>query len=78
MDECELKPCPFFNEIEADIPVTAEILMQYYCLEEKFRCARYMVYNNLGSDKVPLDLFPNEIDKAKRLMKSSELKGHII
>ena len=68
MDECELKPCPFFNATTAKFLVLEEILKQRYCLGKKSECARYIVYEKLGAEKVPLDLFPYETDKAIRVI----------
>ena len=68
MAKCELMPCPYFNATTAKFPIAEEILKQRYCFGEKLECARYMVYKKLGLEKVPIDLFPNETNKARRIL----------
>ncbi|MBN2628051.1 MAG: hypothetical protein JXA95_15390 [Spirochaetales bacterium] len=59
MADCEnLGGCPFFNG-END-----EEMKTKYCKNNNLNCARYMVSNSCGKDKVPADLAPNEKEKA--------------
>ena len=39
-----------------------------YCQGDNLKCARYMVAKKLGKEKVPQDLYPNMVEKAKKLM----------
>ncbi len=57
--------CPFFNDKMAEMPSMTHIFKSRYCLGDSFSCARHMVFQELGSDKVPADLFPNQQDRAK-------------
>ena len=68
MAACEkLAKCPFFNDRMADMPATANIYKQKYCQDDFSRCARFFVSKKLGPDRVPADLFPNQMDKALEL-----------
>ncbi len=67
MTECECLPkCLFFNDKMADMPATAEKMKHRYCLGDKMICARYMVKSS--GKTVPIDLYPNMVDKAKVLI----------
>jgi hypothetical protein len=71
MRECpRLITCPFFNEKMPDKPATTELYKQRYCRDEYEKCARYMVFIKLGKEKVPADLFPNDIKRAQDILKS--------
>ena len=69
MVECELLgSCIFFNDKMADMPATAEMMKNRLCRGNKLECARYMVYQQLGRPKVPLDLYPNDVEGAKLII----------
>lgn len=69
MVECECLPrCPFFNNKMAEMPVTAERLKKKYCLADNSGCARFMVFKALGREKVPIDLFPHNLDRAHQII----------
>jgi len=70
MADCEIiSACLFFNDKMKDQPGQAELFKRRYCKGgEKDNCARYMVRNALGKEKVPTDLFPNQVEKAKALI----------
>lgn len=70
MAECECLPgCPFFNDKMKDQPAMTQIYKKRYCLsDEKNNCARYVVRAALGKEKVPFDLYPNQIDRANLLI----------
>lgn len=71
MDSCECLPgCPFYNERMKDQPGMSSIYRKNYCLGGFNRnCARYMVRKVLGGDRVPVDLYPNQIDRAVQLIR---------
>jgi hypothetical protein len=72
MGDCEmLKGCIFFNDKMADYPTTAEFLKKKYCMEDNSECARYIVCKALGRERVPKDLFPNSIDRARALISAA-------
>jgi hypothetical protein len=70
MAQCEcLSQCPFFNDKMKTRPATAQIYKTQYCLGgDNGNCARYMVRKALGKEKVPPDLYPNQIDRARQLI----------
>ena len=69
MGECELlSSCPFFQDKMANMPATAEMLKGRYCRKDNSRCARFMVFKALGREKVPADLFPNQVEKAQEII----------
>jgi hypothetical protein len=69
MANCErLESCPFFNDRMASMPSIASIYKKQYCLGEPARCARLIVLKAKGADAVPIDLFPNQTEKAKALL----------
>ncbi len=69
MAECEkLATCIFFNDKMSDMPGTAEMFKNRYCRDDNANCARYMILKALGKEKVPIDLFPNEHERAQRII----------
>ena len=69
MTQCECLPkCPFFHNKMANRPATSEFMKKKYCLSDNSKCARYMVFKNLGRSNVPTDLFPMQIDRAEELI----------
>ncbi len=69
--ECpKLEKCPFFNETLKNMPSTANILKKQYCKSDYTKCARYMVSEALGKEKVPLDLYPNDKERAKKIIEN--------
>lgn len=70
---CEnLAGCPFFNDkmdIESGVGKMYKIR---YCEGNKNICARYMLSSQLGKEAVPVDLYPNMIERAKEILESSK------
>ncbi len=65
MSDCpKLQNCPFFNDRMENMPGMSASLKRRYCRGAYDACARYMVYERLGPERVPIDLFPNEADRA--------------
>ena len=70
MKNCEvLAGCIFFNDKMAGMPGMTELYKTSYCLGDNSKCARYRVFKALGKGKVPADLYPNDHDKAERIIK---------
>lgn len=64
LSTCELLDrCSFFIH-EMRIESIAHRFKERYCHSCKEACAIYMVYSACGLAKVPLDLYPNEYDRA--------------
>jgi hypothetical protein len=69
MAECEcLVKCLFFNDRMQNIPAVANMLKDKYCHGNSSECARYMVFKSLGRERVPGDLFPNQVDRAEKII----------
>ena len=71
MADCELTAgCVFFNDKMVNMPATAELMKSRYCRGDNSQCARYMVYQKLGTPKMPADLFPGDIERARKILSS--------
>ncbi len=69
MADCVCLPrCPFFNNRMADMPATAQLMKKRYCLGVQDSCARFMVFSKLGSEAVPLDLYPTQVERAREVL----------
>jgi hypothetical protein len=69
MADCELiKGCIFFNDQMANMPGTAKMYKTTYCKGKFAECARRLVFESLGRERVPKDLFPNQKEKAQRII----------
>ncbi len=69
MADCpKLEKCPFFNDQLANMPTVAAFLKKQYCQDAYLSCARYMVAEALGSPRVPSNLFPSEIQRAREII----------
>ena len=69
MADCEcLEKCPFFNDKMQNMPAVAEMYKESYCKKDNSSCARYMVFKTLGRDRVPADLYPNNVDLAREIL----------
>lgn len=69
MAECnKIKGCLFFNDTLSGMPALADMMKERYCREDFSRCARYLICNALGTDKVPEDLFPAMQERAKQIL----------
>ena len=61
MKECELiDTCPFFQGELAEKPVEIEELKEKYCKSNNLNCARYMIVQAAGREKIPDNLYPDE------------------
>ncbi len=70
MADCECLPkCPFFNNKMFDMmPAMIDILKTKYCQGEFSSCARYMVFKARGREAVPVDLYPNQIERVAQIL----------
>ncbi|HOX19162.1 MAG TPA: hypothetical protein PKW82_11940 [Spirochaetales bacterium] len=72
MATCECLPrCPFFNNRMASMPAMSTLMKKRYCQWDNSGCARYFVFSKAGPAKVPADLFPNQLDRAKAIVEST-------
>ncbi len=69
MSDCaRLAKCIFFNDQMADMPAMAEMCKLRYCKGRPEDCARWAVASKLGPERVPKDLFPNDMNHAEILL----------
>jgi hypothetical protein len=70
MAECEKTPkCQFYCDAMENMPVTAHVMKDAFCLNDKHACARYVL--STSGRPVPPDLFPDMIDRARRIISQS-------
>ncbi|MBI5546496.1 MAG: hypothetical protein HY901_21660 [Deltaproteobacteria bacterium] len=70
MPDCEFtERCPFFNDRMANMPTIANFYKGKYCRGTFLDCARFQVSKAKGG-VVPVDLFPNQIERAADLIKT--------
>ena len=61
MGDCEfIERCPFFQGKLAEKPVEIEELKIKYCKGNNLNCARYMIAQAAGKEKMPPDLYPDD------------------
>lgn len=76
MEDCErLERCPFFRNIKC-LPRTAEQLANSYCRGDNSGCARRWVLS--AGERPPDDLFPNERDRALRIVSESKAPNTVV
>ena len=74
MAECEKVPgCVFFHDRMENLPFAAERMKQEFCLGSNLECARHIVFDALGPEQVPNDLFPIDVARAERIIAGVEL-----
>jgi hypothetical protein len=79
MARCELlEGCIFFNDKMQDYPFAAGQMKQRYCVEGSVDCARFTVRDALGKEHVPVDLFPNDIDRAYRIVAGTDARTPLL
>ena len=66
-----LEKCPFYQgKMSADEGLGA-MYKKTYCECDNSKCARNMVATACGPDKVPLNLYPNMVSKAEKIIKEN-------
>jgi hypothetical protein len=71
--QCEwVEECPFLEAKTSDMPAMVDIFRGRYCATDSFSCARYQVLKVLGREAVPLDLYPNQVDRADEIIEFSK------
>lgn len=49
----------------------AESIKDHYCLKNFSGCARHLVFKALGRENVPIDLYPTEVERARRIIEGA-------
>jgi len=71
MREC----CPLHTgRLAKYSPQVMESMIRMYCEGEPNNCARYVVMSSLGKENVPADLTPNDMVRAKAVIKECQKK----
>lgn len=62
--------CPFIKTCQMDRTdkIYYSVIRQLYCYDNKHNCARYIVGDALGEEKIPDDLLPEELAKAYKII----------
>lgn len=69
MAGCEcIAECPFYNDKMDSALQLGPMYKRTYCLGDKTHCARYMVFEKLGKEKVPEKLYPISVEQAKGIL----------
>lgn len=71
MAECVfLKTCPVYGEYLNNSKL-AKVMQESYCMQASVEkiCASLIIKALLGKEKVPIDLFPNDIEEARKIIK---------
>jgi hypothetical protein len=67
--DCQLLAgCIFFNDKMSSMPGMADLYKSKYCKGDNSSCARFRVFSALGREKVPPDLFPNDVERANTII----------
>jgi hypothetical protein len=78
MGRCEMtEACVFFNDRMGDYPFAADQMKRRFCLEDNLGCARHIVLEAMGREHVPKDLFPNDLQRANRVIAGLDLRAVI-
>jgi c-di-GMP-related signal transduction protein len=77
--ECSrLNGCPFYNDIIQKQQGIGAIYKNKYCMGNHDQCARFIVAGEVGSEYVPVTLYPNMLDIAKDIIeKAKKDKGSV-
>ncbi len=60
--------CGFYRDELATMPMISEIYKDYYCRGDNSECAICMLVVAIGEQQLPVDLFPNQIVRARKLI----------
>jgi hypothetical protein len=78
MADCpNLTTCPFFIGKMENMPAVTGYLKKQFCRGDYATCARYMVFDALGKELVPKDMYPNEFTRAKEVINQARNSGTI-
>jgi len=53
------------------MPTVAEMMKKRYCHGDYGSCARQLIFQSLGKGHAPVDLAPNDIQRAHRIIRDA-------
>ena len=65
----KLETCAFYNTAFDEENVFAARLKQIYCIDREDICIRDIISELIGTEYVPDNLYPNDIEKGKIILK---------
>ncbi len=65
-----LETCKLLRLTLSELPAVAAIYLELYCHGRSDVCARFVAMNELGRERVPNTLYPNQIDRAAKLIRA--------
>jgi len=69
MAQCELvQGCFFTMDFSNNMPSRLAVIKRTYCNKDFVKCARFMVFNSHGMEKIPNDLDPSDVELAERII----------
>lgn len=73
MTKCRLtETCIFFNdEMENKPDIITKSFKQRFCYGSYMSCARWQVYDAIGRENVPRDLYPNQDERVKGIIEAA-------
>lgn len=72
-----LNECRFFNDIIENMPSISASLKARYCLSDSKGCARFLIFEKIGKEHVPDDVFPHELEKAEKMLRHYRIYGEM-
>jgi hypothetical protein len=64
-----IESCALHSHTLVDQPTVADIYSRLYCHGRMDVCARYMALSSLGRERIPSTLYPNQLERAARLIR---------
>jgi len=52
----------------ANMPLIVDLMQRKYCKKDFIECARYIMAERFGMNRIPEDLFPHETSRANRFI----------
>lgn len=67
----QIDTCRFFKEAMVTMPTVAEMMKKKYCHGDFDACARKLVFRTLGEGHTPVDLAPNDLQRAEAIVRET-------